>query len=77
MDSYRRHRIENKSKKKGNVKLNETQVIKIRDFLIEGILTFNQIAEMFGVSHGTIRRIDKGEIWVHVEGIGSKIRPKK
>lgn len=66
-----------RTRRKSNGKLNEAQVIEIRDFLIKGILTFNQIGEIFGVSHVTIRRIDKGETWTHVEGIGSKIRTKK
>ena len=65
-----------RTRQKGNVKLDETQVMIIRDLLVEGKLTFNQIGEMFGVSHWTIRHIDNGKIWTHVEGIGSKIRTK-
>lgn len=65
-----------RTRKTGNVKLNETQVMKIRDCLVEGRLTFNQIGEMFGVSHWTIRLIDKGKIWTHVEGIGKTIKKK-
>lgn len=58
-------------------KLDETQVAKIRDLLIEGKLTHQQIAKMFGVSFANIRVINDGKTWNHVEGMGSKLRPMK
>lgn len=61
----------------GNCKLNEAQVIRIRDLLIEGELSFKQVAEMFGVSPYTIKLINSGKIWTHVEGVGAKIRIHK
>jgi DNA-binding XRE family transcriptional regulator len=45
--------------------------------LVEGKLTFKQIAKMFGVSCQTIRRINNGESWTQVEGIGLKIKTKR
>ncbi len=65
-----------RTRKRGNVKLNETQVVEIRDLLVNRKLTFKQIAEMFDVSVFTIYSINKGKIWTHVEGIGSRIRTK-
>lgn len=55
-------------------KLDEAQVLKIRDLLLEGILTYKQIAEMFGISVANIRVINAGKTWTHVEGMGSRIR---
>ncbi|MGL5878544.1 MAG: hypothetical protein ACRC2V_12310 [Xenococcaceae cyanobacterium] len=63
--------------RKGGAKLDETQVMQIRDLLAEGKLTYKQIAERFGVSFATIRVINAGKVWTHVEGIGSKIRVAK
>jgi DNA-binding XRE family transcriptional regulator len=58
-------------------KLSEVEVKQIRGLLVEGKLTFKQIAKMFGVSCQTIRLINNGESWTQVEGIGLKIKTKR
>jgi hypothetical protein len=75
--NLKRRNLQPKGSRAGNSKLNETQVMKIRDLLIQGKLTFGQIGEMFGVSFQNIRSINDGRTWTHVEGIGSKIKRKE
>jgi len=48
-------------------KLTEEQVIQIKLLLKEGILTQQEIADMFGVSRITISDIKRGKIWYHVQ----------
>lgn len=66
-----------KGSKIGTSKLTEVQVVEIRDLLLKGELAFKEICKMFSVSETTIRRINEGKDWTHIEGIGSRIRPKK
>jgi transposase len=57
----------------GSAKLNETQVLKVKQLLVEGKLSLRQIGQMFGVSATTISLINNGKSWTHVEGIGATI----
>jgi predicted XRE-type DNA-binding protein len=50
-----------------NSKLKEEQVIQIKLLLKEGILTQQEIADMFGVSQLTISAIKTGKIWNHIK----------
>lgn len=62
-----------KGSKIGQSKLNETQVLEIKQLLIEGKLSLRQIGNRFGVSATTITLINNGKSWTHVEGIGATI----
>jgi IS30 family transposase len=62
-----------KGSKIGMSKLTEDQVTKIKELLLEGQLSFRQIAEMFGVTSGTIGVINKGKSWNHVNVSNSTI----
>jgi len=50
-----------------NHKLTEEQVIQIKLLLKEGILTQQEIADMFGVSQLTISAIKTGRSWSHIK----------
>lgn len=50
-----------------NCKLTEEQVIKIKLLLKEGILTQQEIADMFKVDRTTISCIKTGKIWSHIK----------
>lgn len=55
-------------------KLTEDIVIQVKDLLIEGKLTFREIANRFGVGCNTISRINNGTQWRHVPGIGKPLK---
>lgn len=57
----------------GQAKLTESQVIEIRDLLLQKKLTLRQISEMFCVSSMAISDINIGRRWLHVEGIGGRL----
>ncbi len=56
-----------KGEKHPRHKLTEQQVIQIKLLLKEGILTQQEIADMFGVSRQTISLIKTGKIWSHIK----------
>ncbi len=62
-----KHKIKISEKTKGennhNHKLTEQDVIQIKLLLKEGILTQQEIADIFGVSRGTISKIKLGKRW--------------
>ena len=55
-------------------KLTEDIVTQIKDLLIEGKLTFQEIANRFGVGGNTISEINSGTRWRHVSGIGKPLK---
>ena len=52
-----------KGEKHPNCKLTEEQVTKIKILLLEGNLTQQEIADMFGVSQMTISKIKNKKVW--------------
>ena len=58
-------------------KLTEDEVIEIRNLLIEGELTLEQIKDRFNVGIRAISEINSGKRWNHVEGVGTRIRGKR
>lgn len=52
--------------KKGNIKLNENQVLEIVDLINKGVKT-SKIAEQFNVTRHTITNIKKGHQWDFIE----------
>lgn len=57
-----------------STKLNEKKVTEIKILLQEGNYLHKQIAEMYGVSRGTITDINTGKRWSHVK-IPPKLHP--
>jgi predicted XRE-type DNA-binding protein len=61
-----------KEKQKGeynpNHKLTEDQVVQIKLLLKEGILTQQEIADMFGISRSVISKIKNGKLWNNIGG---------
>jgi hypothetical protein len=57
----------NMGEKHPNHKLTEQKVIQIKILLLEGNLTQQEIADMFGVSQLTISDINTGKTWKHVK----------
>lgn len=47
-------------------KLTDGDVREIKRLLAEGVLSQRRIAERFGVNHGVVGRIKRGEGWCHV-----------
>lgn len=57
-----------KGSRKPNATLNEEQVLKIKIFLKKrGNISFEMVAEMFGVKYGVIQNISSGRCWKHVK----------
>ena len=50
-------------------KLTETEVVRIVECREDGV-TIEDLADIYGVSVGTIRKIVYGKSWVHVTNIG-------
>jgi hypothetical protein len=50
-----------------NSKLTEVQVVRIKNLLLEGELTFAEIGKIFCVCAGTIQGINNGRVWTHIE----------
>jgi predicted XRE-type DNA-binding protein len=64
---WRKSLSKNIGEKSPNHKLTEEQVIQIKLLLKEGILTQQEIADMFGVSRRTISNIKRGIVWSNIE----------
>lgn len=75
LDCKRKNRLA-KGSHHGRAKLTETQVIEIRNLLLQKTLTIRQISKIFDVSSSTISSINVGKHWTHVEGIGSKLESR-
>ena len=56
----------NKGESHGNSKLTEDDVVRIKQLIEEGELTFADIAQAFAVTTGTISHIYTGRLWKHV-----------
>lgn len=52
--------------KQPNSKLNEKQVLEIREKYTEGNTSYAKLGEEYGVSHSTIRRIITRKTWSHL-----------
>ena len=47
----------------GNARLTEGDVREIRQLLAEGVTNHREIGALFGISHSTVRDIEKGRRW--------------
>ena len=54
------------SKNNPNSTLKEQDIIQIRKYLLDGILTQKEIGKLFGVNQTTISRIKSIKIWKHI-----------
>jgi len=62
-----KNHFDNKGENNPHHKLTEEQVIQIKLLLKEGILTQEEIADIFGVGKMTISKIKRGKLWKHVK----------
>lgn len=58
-----------KGDKTPNSKLNEKDVLQIRDMYAGGGYTYAMIADNFAISKGWVAEIVRGEVWEHVGGL--------
>ena len=53
----------------GFAKLTESQVREIREIYVSGNVSYSDLADRYGVYHGHIAKIIRGDVWSHVNGV--------